>query len=388
MKWVSAIADEAGFDAALDHAVAGVRESLGGEQADLVLVFASAEHAAHADLAARIAAAFPGATVAGCSGGGVIGAGREVEHGAGLALAAARMPGVTITGHRFGGGMPKADTVEAWHEELGFDDPSASFVVLADPFGFDAERLLGGLDGAFPDAVKIGGLCSGATIPDGNALFLGGERFTRGALVIALRGDVAVDPILAQGCKPIGEPLIVTSCDGNLVFSLAGKLPGDVVRELHDSLDEEDKKLFRHSLFVGVEMRNQKEYRAGDFLVRNVVGMERDGSKLAVAARLEQWQVVQFHLRDGKASSADLGRQLDRYLEHGHAPAGALLFSCLGRGEQLYGRANHDSDAFQSKLGALPLAGFFCNGEIGPVSGKTFLHGYTSAFGVFRARVA
>jgi small ligand-binding sensory domain FIST len=182
--------------------------------------------------------------------------------------------------------------------------------------------------------------------------------------------------------------MLVSSCDGHVIHGLDGQPPGDVLQQLHEALDEEDRELVRDSLFLGVEMRNQREYRAGDFLIRNIVGMEPDGRALAVATLLSRWQAVQFHLRDRRASAEDLERQLDGYAgsEPSPAPAGALLFSCLGRGEQLYGEAGHDTDAFVSRLGDLGLSGFFGNGEIGPVGERTYLHGYTSAFGVFRPK--
>jgi small ligand-binding sensory domain FIST len=93
--------------------------------------------------------------------------------------------------------------------------------------------------------------------------------------------------------------------------------------------------------------------------------------------------VVQFHLRDARTSADDLDQLLAR---HRGTPAGSLLFSCLGRGTHLYGRADHDTDLVRRHFGDVPLGGFFCNGEIGPVQGTTFLHGYTSAFGLFRPR--
>ena len=98
---------------------------------------------------------------------------------------------------------------------------------------------------------------------------------------------------------------------------------------------------------------------------------------------------VRFHLRDAKTSAEDLHAMLTGYentLSRKQDLSGALLFSCLGRGEYLYGEPNFDSNVFQQHLGDLPVGGFFCNGEIGPVGGETFLHGYTSSFGLFRPR--
>jgi small ligand-binding sensory domain FIST len=274
------------------------------------------------------------------------------------------------------------DDVSGWRERLGPQAPE--LVIMADPFSFDPEPCLRSLDAAYPGATCIGGMASGGQAPGAHALFVDDKTHREGAALLAMVGDVVIDPIVAQGCRPIGEPMIVTSCDGHLIHALEGRPPGEVLRDLHESLSEDDRRLFRGSLFVGVEMRDQVEYRAGDFLVRNIVGMYPDGSTLAVATEIEPLCVVQFHLRDAAASRDDLARCLERCAFDG--PRGALLFSCVGRGKMLYGEPDHDSDRLRARYPELPIGGFFCNGEIGPVGGATFLHGYTSAFGLMRPR--
>ena len=162
-----------------------------------------------------------------------------------------------------------------------------------------------------------------------------------------------------------------------------------VLSELYDSLSSDDQALFRNSLHLGVVMQEgAQEYAPGDFLIRNVIGMDPESGVLAVGERLNNGQVVQFHVRDAKTSAADLESLLDRCRRHlaGASPEGALLFSCLGRGERLYGIRDHDSNLMSAYLGDMPIGGFFCNGEIGPVGGQSFLHGYTSSIAVFRAR--
>ena len=207
-----------------------------------------------------------------------------------------------------------------------------------------------------------------------------------GLVGVALAGNIEVETIVAQGCRPIGEPMFITKCQGNLLWELDGVSAVKVLEDLYESLDPGDQELARHSLFLGIVMsEQQQEYRQGDFLIRNVVGMDADRGVLAVGAALHESSVVQFHLRDAKTSAADLEQLLAR--QEGLAqPQGALLFSCLGRGVYLYGRPDHDTDAFRRHMGDVPLGGFFCNGEIGPVHGTTFLHGYTSSFGLFRRR--
>jgi small ligand-binding sensory domain FIST len=163
-----------------------------------------------------------------------------------------------------------------------------------------------------------------------------------------------------------------------------GRAPIEVLRELYPSLSTRDQELFRHSLFLGIEMRDSVEYREGDLLVRNLMGMDPKTGALVIGAELHPMQVVQFLLRDARTAEEDLARLLDRSSARVSPPSGALLFSCLGRGAHLFGRPDHDTDLFREKVGPVPLGGFFCNGEIGPVGGATFLHGYTSAFALFR----
>jgi small ligand-binding sensory domain FIST len=179
--------------------------------------------------------------------------------------------------------------------------------------------------------------------------------------------------------------MFVTAGHGHLIQELDGRRPLDLLRELYEGASPRDRELFRGSLFIGVVMRDgESEYRSGDFLVRNLLELDAESGALAVAADVHEGSVVQFHLRDAQASAEDLSSHLH---EQGaaSAPAGALLFSCLGRGRHLYGTPHHDSQMFSAHYGRVPIAGFFCNGEIGPVHGRTFLHGYTSSFALFRA---
>jgi small ligand-binding sensory domain FIST len=198
-----------------------------------------------------------------------------------------------------------------------------------------------------------------------------------------------MDTIVAQGCRPIGDPLFVTWAEENILCQLDGRRATEVLSELYDSLSSHDRKLFRSSLHLGVVMLDgAQEYGHGDFLIRNVIGMDPESGVLAVAERLKNGQVVQFHVRDAATSAADLKDMLGRCRQDlGDAsPAAVLLFCCLGRGEGLYGEPDHDSKLIGANLGNPPIGGFFCNGEIGPVGGQSFLHGYTSSIAVFRPR--
>jgi small ligand-binding sensory domain FIST len=258
---------------------------------------------------------------------------------------------------------------------------------LCDPFTCDVDVLTSGLDVAFPAARKVGGLASGAARRGDTALFLNDDMHREGAVLVALTGDIDVDTIVAQGCRPIGQPMAITSCQGNVIHEVNKRRPLEVLRELFETLSPADQELIRHSLHVGLEMdADAIEVKAGEFLVRNILGLDPEAGVMAVGGTPRQWQVMQFLLRDATTAEEDLVRLLERHRAEAAPASGALLFSCLGRGMHLFGRADHDTDLFRSRLGAVPLGGFFCNGEIGPVGGTTFLHGYTSSFGLFRPR--
>ena len=393
MKWSSAVSENPSLSEAIAECSSAASEGLGGQVPDLVVAFVSAHHSEEYDSVPGLVREHMGDCVLiGCSGGGVIGAGREVEHRPGFALTAARLPGVEMTSfHIEDDALPDGDaSPQRWEELVNTQAEKAPhFLLLADPFSLRGEQLLMGLDYAFPSSVKIGGLASGADHPGGNALYLSDHVNRSGAVGVAFHGDVVVDTVVAQGCRPVGQPMHITSCQGNLLLELDGRTPFEALKEIFEGLGERDQRLAQHSLFLGVVMDELNESpQLGDFLIRNIVGADPRRGALAVGEMLKEGQTVQFHLRDADTSAQDLDAMLTRYVSNYpiYEEAGALLFSCLGRGSYLYGRPDHDTDMFREKLGIMPLAGFFCNGEIGPVGGATFLHGYTSSFGIFRPK--
>lgn len=391
MHWVSALSDAKTLPLALEETIHKIQESLDGQQPDLCLIFVSNDfRSGYESIPAAIQSALKPKVLLGCSGGGVVGESREVEHAPALVITAAVLPDVTLTPFRVAdSSLPDLDaSPRQWHQLAGVaptDQPQ--FILLADPFSIRAENLLLGLDYAFPKSVKVGGLASGAAQPGENALFYNSICYRSGAIGLALSGNIALDALVAQGCRPIGKPLRVTRCDRNILLELEGVPPLNILRDLYTTLDSRDQSLLQNALFLGLVMDPMKShFTQGDFLIRNIVGLDTEKGILAVGALLREGQLVQFHLRDKQTSMDDLDQVLSTYLSRaGHDQiAGALLFSCLGRGEYLYGRASHDTRLFHKRVGSIPVGGFFCNGEIGPVGGTTYLHGYTSCFALFR----
>lgn len=393
MKWASAISRDTSFEVALSGCAGSVREQLGPGPVSLALVFVTPHFAQFYDRTyAVLSERLEPASLIGCSGGGVIGGREEIEAEPAVSLLAARLPDVRIHPFHVKPPLPDLDgPPDAWEHMVGMrasDEPQ--FILLADPFSARTDALLAGLDYAFPRAAKIGGLASGATSPGLNALFLDGEVHTDGAVGAALSGNVVVDTVVAQGCRPVGDLMRVTRCEGNILYELDGEPALNVLQSLFETLDPQDKQLARTALFIGVLMDEFAEKpQGGGFLIRNLIGIDPGSGAVAVGENLQEGMRVRFHLRDAATSAGDLHAMLTAYRQtvaSGENPSGAILFSCLGRGVNLYHEPNFDTGVFHQHLGDIPVGGFFCNGEIGPVGGTTFLHGYTSSFGLFRPR--
>ena len=392
LRWASGISNSQAISDAVSECARQLSHGLDDLSADLIVVFASPHYQPDYDLIPGVVleqlSPDSDAVIIGCSAGGVIGAGREVEHAPGISIAAASLPGVKLAQFFIEDrDLPDPDAgPDRWIELIGVDaaeDPQ--FLLLADPLSIRGESLLMGLDFAYPGAVKVGGLASGAPRSGGHVLFLGDRTLGGGAVGVAMSGDVEIDTIVAQGCRPIGDPLQITGGGSNVVTGLDGRPPLAVLTELAEQMSDHDRTLARHSLFIGVVMDALTDApRQGDFLIRNIVGIDRNTGAIGVAAQVHEGQTVQFHLRDAETSAGDLRAMLYGYDGGQTLPdgSGALMFSCLGRGSYLYGRPDHDTDMFRDRFGPVPLTGFFCNGEIGPVGGTSFLHGYTTSFGL------
>lgn len=379
MKWASTVATTARLEDAVAEASETLSGELGGEAADVVFAFASEDYAPYLpNLGGEIARRFPGALLFGCAAPGVIGDGREIEHEPALSLTAASLPGVELAAYHLG---PEP---ERWSRALA-SSSGGDLIVLSDPITGGGPALVEFLDAAMPEAIKIGGM-TGAKDAGESSLLVGDRVHRTGSIALSVRGNVDVSCGVAQGCRPIGTPMFVTRHRGPLILELDGKPALRALDGMFAELSSEDRDMARSRLVLGLVMRGGREvYEQGDFLIRELAGVEPETGAVVVAgAPIEDNQVLQFHLRDAETSSEELAAVLD---DHIYAePAGALLFQCRGRGRGLYNRADHDSSVLVDKLGAVPVGGFFAGGEIGPVGGKTFLHTYTTVFGLFRAK--
>jgi small ligand-binding sensory domain FIST len=229
-------------------------------------------------------------------------------------------------------------------------------------------------------------MASGASQPGHNVLALDGETTSAGAVGVSLSGAVRIDFMVSQGCRPIGDPLVVTKAEGNVIQELGGRVPMAALKEITLALDDAQRALMNRGLLVGLVIDEYKQrFGRGDFLIRNVTALDTRHGTIAVAERLRVGQTIQFHLRDAETASEDLDLLLNAQQLHG-PPYAALLFTCNGRGTRLFESADHDATSIQQNAGEIPAAGFFAAGEIGPVSGRNFLHGFTASVALFDER--
>jgi len=400
MQFASAITQQKDPILAVQELCEEVRNTL-SQDPHLTLFFVSPLYRTHwTELVQSLRSSLGFPILIGCSSSGVIGNDLELEFLPAMSLVAAHLPNVTIQPFTVSPLEVELSVPgKEWTSHLGvsaLDNPS--FILIPEPFSCNAMELLGDLNEAFPHRPVIGGLASGATSPPlrggvlepgGQFLFFNEDIIPEGAVGVALTGDVSLETIVSQGCRPIGERYVVTKVDENILLELGGRPPVQILEELFETLPLRDRILAQHSLFIGIAMEEMKsEFKRGDFLIRNLIGADPETGALVVGDRLGVGQTVQFQLRDAKTSAEDLRSLLEESLSSFKAnpPAGMLLFSCQGRGKELYGRPNHDVQMIRSLAGKLAIGGFFCNGEIGPVGGKTYLHGYTSSLGIFRKK--
>jgi small ligand-binding sensory domain FIST len=402
MQWANALSTRASLEGAVKATVEQLKQRFDGTP-DLGLVFISSAFTSEFPrLLPLLHELLPLPTLVGCSGGGVIGMGVddspvEVEASPALSLTLASLPGVSVQSfHLTSEDLPDLDSPpDAWIDLLGVaPEDNPQFILMADPFSSSINDLLQGIDFAYPNAVKVGGLAGVDSFNRHSGLFCDRTYYTEGLVGVALSGPVILDTIVAQGCRPIGPAYRVTQAERNIILAISDpdtndidRPPLEVLQDLIQTLSEADRKLAQSSLFIGIAQDSFKlTFDSGDFLIRTLLGVDPKAGAIAVGDRVRPGQRVRFHLRDAHTSAEDLDTLLRAYrqVQTSTAPAGALMFACVGRGEGLYQEANFDSGLFRHYLGAVPLSGFFCGGEIGPVGKTTFLHGFTSVFGICR----
>jgi small ligand-binding sensory domain FIST len=376
------------LDTALDAACAPLR----GAIPDLLVLFAGAAYRAQFSAMLDRAAARSGARhVAGCSASGVIADSRELEDAPGIAALAVRLPTNSLLSVRQVLPRDLERSVD-WTERLNLaPDACTGLILLADPFTTDVTTMLAGLERDYPGVTIVGGLATGAPGLRGTSVFCGSNAASQGAVLIGLGGATTLLTVVSQGCEPIGQAWTITDADRNIITSIGSQPAYQVLRDTIHSLELGQRERVNNNLLVGLAMDEYRDkFTRGDFLIRNLTGVDPTTGAIAVAAHPRIGQTLQFQIRDARAADEELWHLLRALAADPRAGAdrpvaGALLFACNGRGVGLFGEADHDARTVRDLLGPLPLAGLFCNGEIGPVGTTTFIHGFTASLALLVA---
>jgi small ligand-binding sensory domain FIST len=387
MKVGAGLSTDPDAHSAAREASLAARAGLGGTGVDLAVVFASIHHAPLAEqvLEAVHGAASPAALI-GCVGEAVVGGSREVEAEPAVSVWLGSLPRPVETFHMEFVSTESGGAFAGWlfrGEDPGGGTPV--HLMICDPFTFPADLLLEHLNEAAPGSIVIGGNASGAVQPGQTILFQDQHIHVEGAVGARLPASTGIRTLVSQGCRPIGDPLVVTQAERNVVLALAGRPPLERLRETVAALAPPDRELVSQGLHVGRAIDEYKvEQGMGDFLIRGVIGADPDTGAVAVGDHLEVGQTLRFHVRDAATADEELRTLLERQVADLPGPAaGALLFTCNGRGTRLFPTPDHDARLVSSYLGGVPLAGFFCAGELGPVGGKNFVHGFTASLAIF-----
>jgi small ligand-binding sensory domain FIST len=367
---------------AFAEASSSAAENLGAD-CDLCLVFASAPHLGRADyILSGVHDRVAPKHLIGCGAGGVVGEGRELEEGPGAVVWAASMPEAEIATHHV-----KLERGDGEPELAGLPEegPGETMILLADPYTFITETLLAVINESYPGRPVLGGLASAAFGGRG-ILFREGDVHGGGAVACSISG-VPVIPCVSQGAQPVGPEMTITAAEENVIEELASRPAVERLSAAIASLSPEEQELARSGVMLGIVIdENRPDYERGDFLVRPLIGADREAGTVAVGERVRVGQTVRLHVRDSAVADEDLREALaaqSTALSEGGA-AGALLFTCNGRGSHMFDQPDHDALAIEDSLG-VPAGGFFCAGEIGPVGGRNFLHGFTATMAVFPA---
>ena len=389
LRIASAVAKDLDPLHAARHLSRATTALLGEEPIDLACLFLSSHFAEQAEaLVEALHRALTLRLLIGCTCEGIIADSEEIEGAPGVVLWTARLPGVSLCPVRLAA-RPSGDTVvlHEWPTPDRIVAGRPSFLLFADPLTSPMDDVLGVIQSAYPGAPIIGGLAGGERESGAHRMILNQAVHDHGVVGVAMTGAVAVRTVVSQGCRPIGDRFVITRAEQNVIHELSGSSALQQLQKVFEGLSRDDRLLAQRALHVGLAMdEHRNRFERGDFLIRNLIGADETSGSLAVGDLVTEGQSVQFQVRDAQAASEELHLLLaSERARVPQAPAGALLFSCCGRGRGLFGRPHHDVSVLRERVGPIPVAGFFAQGEIGPVGGTNYLHGYTASVALFGA---
>jgi len=386
--FASAAARGPDIDWNIKSLVEQIEPQMGKRSIDFALIFLS-PHFIHqtrsivTDLLQKLS---PGILL-GCTAEGVITKNNEIEQEPAISLLGAHFPGVKLSPFILQSDDWPVMLLDEEEFKRFVDVPidSELIIALGDPFSTPMDDILLSFDNFYPGIPVVGGMASGALRPHGNFLFVNDRITDIGMVGLAMSGSLNVDAIVSQGCRPIWRPFKITSARKNVIYALEDHSPLRWIQDLVPELSALDRSLLQSGLFVGRAIDSQREVLGrGDFLIRGVIGIDQQNGSIAVGGLVEEGEMIQFHLRDAVTAREDLEMMLIPQTFR-QAPDGGVLFTCNGRGTKLYDQPDGDISVIQENLSGIPLAGFFCAGEIGPVGGRNFLHGHTASLVLFRS---
>lgn len=329
--------------------------------------------------------------VIGCTGSALIANQNEIENDSGVSVALYHLPATTVHARHLPSECFQPDeSYRAIEQQLGPECSAVnSWLLFASPESIGHEDWLKAWDQATGGRVTLGGFASATLDSPKTTLFYNGQSTHDGAVALGFEGEVELEPITSNGCRPIGHPWVVTQAERNIIHEIGNRPILEVLRDTLEGMSQQEQKQAHGNVFIGLVMNEYKQnFRNGDFLVRNLAAIDPETGSVAIATPLRVGQNLQFQIRDPRVAEADFSQQLEDLRRRiGKCEIlGACLCDCIGRGTSLYGVPNHDVEIIQGALPQLPIAGVFCNGEFGQVDGRTRLHGYAASLGLFVKR--
>ncbi|MFQ5590524.1 MAG: FIST N-terminal domain-containing protein [Phycisphaerae bacterium] len=385
MRFASSISSAADAEEAVDALLDSINSQFTPGMADLAMLFITPHFEDELeDVVERISDAFPSAVLIGCTAEGTIGCNEELQRGPSMSLLVGSLPDVAVRPfHIRQRHVESAASLFDWERIVGVSPESRpTFVAFADPFRLNIPKFVDHINTMFLGAPLLGGVASAARAPGQNRLICMGDIHCEGIVGVALAGHLTVDVLVSQGCRPIGWPLVITRGEGNVIHELGGRPALEQFYNVRMSLPRQDELLVRKGLLLGRVIDEHKDtFSRGDFLIHDIIGVDQKSGAFAISAYARVGATVQFHVRDAATADEDLRVTLAPYQLKD--VRGAMLFGCNGRGARMWPKAGHDARVLCELLGEVPVGGFFCGGEFGPIGGNNYIHGFTASIALF-----
>jgi len=388
MQFASALSEISDPQRLAEHLVLQVNAQHMPATVDLVLLFVNAElQPVIHDIAKQVRSELHARHILAVTAESVIGTDKEIERKPAASLLAMHLPDVSINAFHIADDEWETLLTDegAFREKLEFENLRA-FILFGDPFTTPAIQLLDACSAVFPHAPVVGGMASGITQAGQVRLLIDDDVHSSGCIGVSFAGNVQVDFVVSQGCRPVGHTFTVTKATKNVIFELDGESPVMKIETMLNALPESEQQFIRaNALLIGRAIDEAKgNFGQGDFLIRSVLGVQAQQGSIVIGDLIRAGQTVQMHVRDAASAHEELKLLLEGEMLLADVPAGALLFSCNGRGTRMFDAPHHDVGLARQVLGNVPIAGFFAAGEFGPVGRRNFMHGQTASFALFR----